>query len=109
MQRPTTFAATESGVLPKFTHAMEHSRSVADVRKYFVYAMLEVLNAVLDGQVELAYEDISLAPHAPGYVLSSRLAEHPVFSALRQTSDIDAILARFAAASATRANAFAEA
>jgi hypothetical protein len=103
MTRIASFTKIENEVLPKFRDSMAQAESTADVRKFFVYAMLELLNGVLDGAVELTYEDVALAPGAtPGYVLSPRLREHAAFAALTGASDLSAILDRFAAAAGNR-------
>jgi hypothetical protein len=103
MTRIASFTKIENEVLPKFRDSMAQAESTADVRKFFVYAMLELLNGVLERGIELAYEDVELAPGAtPGYVLSPRLREHPAFTALVQGSDLTAILDRFAATAGNR-------
>lgn len=101
MTRIASFTKIENGLLPKFRESMAQAESTADVQKFFVYSMLELLNAVLQGQeddFELHYEDVSLTPgQAPGYVLSARLSAHPPLAAQLLESDLPAILARFAA------------
>lgn len=103
MTRRSSFTKIENDVLPKFRDSMSQAESTADVRKFFVYTMLEVINSALDGSFELVYEDISLAPGAaPGYELSQRLRQHPPFAALCRDSDLPAIMERFATAAGNR-------
>lgn len=103
MTKIASFTKLENEVLPKFRDSMAKARSTEDVRKFFVYAMLEVLNGALaDTGLELAYEDIRLTPgEAPGYVLP-RLGGHPAYAALAEKSDLAAILERFATAAGNR-------
>lgn len=99
MTKIASFTKIENEVLPKFRDSMAQARSTEDVRKFFVYSVLELLNGALAGAAELTYEDIRLAPgETPGYVLSPNLADHPALTALIGTSDLTAILGRFAAA-----------
>jgi hypothetical protein len=109
MTRIASFTKIENEVLPKFRDSMAQARSTEDVRKFFVYSMLEVLNGALAGAVDLAYEDVALNPGAaPGYVLSPRLAAAPAFASLAGTSDLPAILERFAAAAGNRVKRLAK-
>lgn len=103
MTRRASFTKIENDLLPKFRDSMAQAESTADVRKFFVYSMLEVLNGALEGTIELAYEDVALAPGTPpGYMLSPRLRDHPTYAALAEESDLPAILERFAAAAGNR-------
>ncbi|HML59958.1 hypothetical protein [Solidesulfovibrio sp.] len=100
MSRIASYTKLEREVAPKFRESMGLAESTADVRKFFVYSMLELVNGVLagqDGEFDVYYEDIALTPEqAPGYALSPRLAAHTPMAAALRESDLPAILARFA-------------
>lgn len=100
MSRFDSYTKIEREVTPKFRESMGLAESTADVRKFFAYSMLELVNGVLagqDGEFDVYYEDITLTPEqAPGYALSPRLAAHPPLAAALRESDLPAILARFA-------------
>jgi len=67
MTRRSSFTKIENDVLPKFRDSMAQAESTADVQKFFVYTMLELINSALDGGFDLVYEDITLTPgSAPG-------------------------------------------
>lgn len=106
MTRMASFTKIENELTPKFRESMGLAESTADVQKFFVYSMLELLNGVLAGHSEtfdLYYEDIALAPgQPPGYVLSPRLTDHLPFAAELRDSDLPAILARFAEVAGNR-------
>lgn len=103
MTRKTSFTRLENEVLPAFRESMTRAESTADMRKFFVYTLLELLNGAVEGRLELTYEDIELTPGlAPGYEFSARLREHPVFVELLQASDLAAIVERFALAAGNR-------
>jgi hypothetical protein len=99
MTRIASFTKIENELLPKFRDSMGQAESTADVQKFFVYSMLELLNGALENEeedFELHYEDIALAPgQTPGYALSPRLLAHPPLAALLLESDLSAILTRF--------------
>jgi hypothetical protein len=106
MTRIASFTKIENELIPKVRESMGQAESTADVQKFFVYAMLELLNTVLQEPVEdfeLHYEDVALAPgQEPGYTLSPRLLAHAPMAALLRESDLPAILARFAAVAVKR-------
>lgn len=108
MTRIASFTKLENELTPKFRESMTMAESTADVHKFFVYSMLELLNGVLPGgedALELVYEDVALAPgESPGYVLSPRLAAHAPLAALMRESDLPAILGRFAEVAVKRFN-----
>lgn len=100
MTRMASFTKLENELTPKFRESMGLAESTADVQKFFVYTMLELLNGVVAGHseaFEILYEDIVLTPgQSPGYTLSPRLGSHAPLVAELQASDLSAILARFA-------------
>lgn len=100
MTKVASFTKLENTLIPRFRESMSKAESTADVQKFFVYTMLDLLNNVLaddPGRIEIAYEDVSLAPNeTPSYALSPRLAAHPPLTALLAESDLPAILSRFA-------------
>jgi hypothetical protein len=106
MTRIASFTKLERAVLPKFRESMGLAESTADVQKFFVYSMVELVNGVLAGEGEafdVYYEDVVLTPQqAPGYAFSARLAEHPPLAAALRESDLPAILARFAETAGNR-------
>lgn len=100
MTKVASFTKLENTLIPRFRESMSKAESTADVQKFFVYTILDLLNNVLANDAEgteLAYEDVSLAPgETPGYALSPRLAAHPPLAARLEESDLPAILSRFA-------------
>ena len=99
MTRIASFTRLENELTHKVRESMARAESTADVHKFFVYAMLELLNGVLPGgeeALDLVYEDIALTPgETPGYAVSPRLAAYAPFAELCRESDLPAILERF--------------
>jgi hypothetical protein len=97
-----SFSRLENALIPRFRESMSRAESTADVQKFFVYTILDLLNNALadaGGDLELLYEDVWLMPEEgakPGYGLSPRLTAHAALTALMAGSDLPAILARFA-------------
>ncbi|EFL51963.1 conserved hypothetical protein [Solidesulfovibrio fructosivorans JJ]] len=108
MTKIASFTKLENALVPRFRESMSRAQSTADAQKFFVYTMLELLNSVLADAAagfELRYEDIWLTPDdeaGPGYALSPRLAENEALAELLASSDLPAILARFAAVAVKR-------
>ncbi len=100
MTRITSFTKLENELIPKFRESMGLAESTADVQKFFVYTIMELLNGVQADhteKIDILYEDVVLTPgQAPGYTLAPRLTEHSPLAAELQGSDLPAILARFA-------------
>lgn len=102
MTKVLSFSKVENALIPRFRDSMAQAESTADVQKFFVYTMLELLNTVLadakDNQ-ELHYEDVWLVPEddgGPNYGLSPRLGANETLVTFMLTSDLPAILTRFA-------------
>lgn len=97
-----SFSRLENALIPRFRESMSRAESTADVQKFFVYTILDLLNNALadaGGGLEILYEDVWLTPEEgaePGYGLSPRLTGHAAITALMTGSDLPAILARFA-------------
>ncbi|UJX40800.1 hypothetical protein K9F62_19255 [Desulfovibrio sp. JY] len=108
MTKIASFTKLENTLVPRFRESMSRAQSTADVQKFFVYSMLDLLNSVLaepEGGFELHYEDIWLTPDeeaGPGYALSPRLAGNEALAEHLAGSDLSAILARFAAVGVKR-------
>ena len=112
MTRIASFTKLEHELTPKFRESMGLAESTADVQKFFVYSVLELLNGVLaehSEPFELYYEDIVLTPgQAPGYALSPRLGDHAPLAAEIRGSDLSAILTRFAEVAGRRSIALSK-
>jgi len=79
------------------------AESTEDVKKFFVYAVKELLERVLEGQVSLGYEDIALAPDGEdGFTISPSLRRDKHFGKAWKDSDLPHILRRMAEVSLKR-------
>jgi len=91
-----SFSKHENELAHNFRNKLNHAESSEDVKKFFNYTIQELLTQALGEGIEIRYEDIALGAGGSGYTLSGRLQTDPSFSALTKTSDINAIIQRFA-------------
>ncbi|MDQ7833026.1 MAG: hypothetical protein RDU30_14945 [Desulfovibrionaceae bacterium] len=103
MSMQHSFTRIENDLLPAFRLRLGLAESTEDVRKFFGYAMADLLAKVFDGRFPATYEDLTLAPAADqGFAVSPRLQEFPEFEAMWTASDLSAILGRFAGVAVNR-------
>jgi len=111
MTRYAMSAPIVDALTPKFLQSMATSTAPADVRKFFAYTMLELLNTILretNEEFDLFYEDVALAPETvTGYALSTRLAGYPPFATLFNESDLSVSIQHFADLARARYTALA--
>jgi hypothetical protein len=102
MTERLSFTKYENECLPRFRQKINEAESTEDVKKFFVYTMKDLLESVLEGNVEIQYDDVSLKPHGQSlYAVSERLFSTNIFKSLWSRSDLPRVIGRFAA-SATR-------
>lgn len=102
MTKMISLTKYEHQVLPKLRDQLNQSESVEDVKKFFIGNIQELLALATDGNLKVAYEDISLMPdQRPSYSLSPELTANAAIVALAD-SDLNAVLTRMAEQAANR-------
>ena len=97
MTRQTSFTKYEHKVLPNFRHKINKAESTEDVKKFFVYTVMELLDNVFDGEMKFEYEDCSLKTDCdPFYSLSERILSSEAFRPVWDESDLRRVLSRLA-------------
>ena len=97
MTKRLSFAKYEQGVRPTLRERINSAESTEDVKKFFAYAVLELLEKVLRGKGAAEYEDIRLQPdHKDGYHVSDRVWSIEEFASAWNNSDLPHILKRMA-------------
>jgi len=97
MTTQASFSKIEKELRAALRKNINTAESTEDVKKFFVYAVQELLDKVLEGQVRVEYEHISLAPDKPeGYTLSPILLRGRHFKQVWNTSDLPHIVRRMA-------------
>jgi hypothetical protein len=97
MGKQISFTKYSNQVLPHFRDRINKAESTEDVKKFFVYTTRELFAGVFAGELELAYEDVALAPKTPPhFTLSDRLLADSRFSSSWKDSDLATILGHLA-------------
>ena len=103
MPKQVSYSRIEKEVRPMLRENLGLAESTEDVKKFFVYAVLELLEKVLEGQVSFGYEDIALAPdQKDGFEISASLMSDKRFKKILKDSDLHHILKRMAEVSLKR-------
>ena len=103
MTRQISFTKHEHKVLPNFRHKINKAESTEDVKKFFVYTVMELLDNVFDGEIKFEYEDCALKiDQDPFYSLSERILSSEAFQPVWNESDLQRVLSRLAKSAAHR-------
>jgi hypothetical protein len=103
MTERLSFTKYENEYLPGFRQKINEAESTEDVKKFFVYTMRDLLRSVLQGNMDIQYEDVWLKPHAKApYAVSERLLSTNTFQSLWSRSDLPRVMGRFAEAATRR-------
>lgn len=92
-----SFTHIERELMHHYRDQLNHAESEEDVKKFFTQTVQRLLNSVLENPVEINERDVSLSTGDPPYFeISDELAKNQDLQALRQHSDLSAVLRRFA-------------
>lgn len=95
-----SFSGIENELLHGFRKKIGTAESTEDVKKFFVYTMQELFLQVFSGNLDLAYEDISLETgKEPPFALHDRITTRSEFMAIWHTSDLSNVMGRFSESS----------
>lgn len=102
-----SFSKIEKELLPAFRQQIGSAESTEDVRKYFIYTVQDLVKKATEGELEPRYEDISLNHSTEcdddcQYVLGADLTANELFSGIWENSDLQRIVAKFAASACNR-------
>jgi len=103
MEKQESFAKIEQDVRHTFRDNLNNAESDEDVKKFFVYAVRDLMEQAYEGQVTLEYDDISLDLEAAGgFVCSKSLNKDKVFMQVWRNSDLPRIVERMAESALNR-------
>lgn len=92
-----SFTKVENEVLPDFRKKLNLAESPEDVRNFFFYASMEVLDSIFMDKLDFDDEDITLMlDREPFYKVSKRLFSSEDFMSIWNDSDLPRVLGRFA-------------
>jgi len=97
MGRHKSFTKIEREIQHGYRKNLNTADSTEDIEKFFVYAVLDLIEQVFEGRVLASFEDISLdGQAASGYHLSPYLMANREFARTYKNSDISQVLERLA-------------
>jgi hypothetical protein len=97
MTRRLSFTKYEQKSLPDFRQRINHTESIEDVKKFFAYAVIDLLNDVFEEKIRFDYNDFILKPDLePYFTVSRRLLSNTEFSSLWSISDLPQVVGRLA-------------
>jgi len=96
MSRQISFTKIEKQLLPEYRQKIGAAESTEDVKKFFVYIVMELLNRAYDDKICFEYDHICLDPvNSPYYCLDSKVTSLADFGSVWDNSDLSHIVARF--------------
>ncbi|MFH7319130.1 hypothetical protein ACHHRT_00810 [Desulfurivibrio sp. D14AmB] len=98
MTTQLSFNKDENELLPDYRNKIGKAESTEDVKKIFAQTMGALLTRVFNGNLQVEYDDISLAPQteARPFTLSDRLGGRSEFAELWEKSDLPHVIGRLA-------------
>ena len=97
MAKQKSFSRVENNVRHAFRNSLNIADSTEDVKKFFVYAMQDLVDQAFEGRVTFEYEDIALDLNTEnGFILSENLRQNKEFAKAFANSDLPQIFARLA-------------
>jgi len=97
MSKQLSYSKVEQNILPGFRQNINHAESTEDVRKYFGFAVRDLIIGVFRQEIEPFPDDVVLAPDSDsGFSLGKRLQANELFMTAWQQSDLPNIVGRLA-------------
>jgi len=97
MAKQKSYAKIEQDVRHTLRNNLNNAESDEDVKKFFVYAVKDLVEQASEGRIALEYDDIVLdLQYTDGFVLGSALKKDANFMDLWHNSDLPSIVKRMA-------------
>jgi len=97
MTKQISFSKHENEVLHGFRNKMNTAESTEDVKKFFNYTVIKLLNDIFEDGVKIDSEDIRLETDGKkSYLIEDSLLKQERFQNIWNNSDIKRILGTFA-------------
>lgn len=97
MKKQISFAKIEQNVRQSFRQNLNTAESDEDVKKFFVYAVQDLIKQALAGKVHVEYIEVLLdQEEKDGFALSQNLQQNEEFIEAWMNSDLKPIMQRFA-------------
>jgi len=93
MIKQLSFTRYEHKILPNFRQMISKAESTEDVKKFFVYTVIELFENIFEEKMDFEYENIALMPTSdPHYKISKRLLSLEDFASAWNDSDLPVII-----------------
>jgi hypothetical protein len=97
MTKQISFSKHENEILHGFRNKMNNAESTEDVKKFFNYTVIKLLNDIFENSVKIDSEDIRLETDGKkSYLIEDSLLKQERFQNIWNNSDIKRILGTFA-------------
>ena len=97
MTKQISFSKHENEVIHGFRNKMNTAESTEDVKKFFNYTVIKLLNDIFEDRVKIDSEDIRLKTDGKkSYLIEDSLLKQEGFQNIWNNSDIKRILGTFA-------------
>jgi hypothetical protein len=97
MTTQISYTKYENQLLPGFREKLNMAESTEDVRKFFIYTIRDLFNAVFEEKLDMDHEDIGFDPDRdPPYYFGNRPLAHQEFSSAWNGSDLPRVVNRLA-------------
>ena len=98
MGHQNSYSHIENEIRPHFRNNLNLAESSEDVKKFFVYAVQELIDKVFEGKISAAYEEIELGNDPKqSFIIHKRLLHDITFMNAWYNSDLPIIIGRLAA------------
>lgn len=96
MSRQISFTKIEKELLPEYRQKIGAAESTEDVKKFFVYIVMELLNRAYEDKILFEYDHICLDPaKPPHYCIDTNVTSSNDFTSVWDNSDLSHIVSRF--------------
>ena len=97
MEKKKSFAKIEQNIRHTFRNNLNTAESDEDVKKFFVYAVKELVEEAYERRIPIGYDDLSLDQgEKDGFACSKNLKKNNEFMQLWNSSDLPTIVKRLA-------------
>jgi len=102
MTKRISFVKHLNKILPKFRENMSSSESTEDVKKFFMYAVKELLEEILEKDIDINEDDLILVPDKPPYFKISNRLISQIKKEVWKESDLPHLIEKLADAAVGR-------
>jgi hypothetical protein len=105
MTTQLSYTKVEKKILPKFRKKMNLAESTEDVKKFFSYAMQDLLSQVFTEKYKPSFDDVRLQiDQSQPFFLNDTVRQLEDYALIWNNSDLSVIMSRFANIAAHRYN-----